>query len=383
MSGKANHRGWGWLRQMPTVSKRWQASYIGPDLVRHCAPATFTAKMDAEGWLASERRLIERGEWTSPATRKALASARGITVADYVERWIEQRQVSDGVRYAYSNHLRISIAPKPLGAVPISALTPEAVRGWFASLDPSKPSARAAVYSMLRAAMNTACDDGLFDRNPVSIPNATKTPPSREATILTIEQIAELANGVPAELRAWILIAAWCGPRIGESSELRRGDISDDYTVLTIRRSCRHVGGSCAIKDGTKSGKIRTVTIPRHIRADIKHHLDVFVAAGDDALVFTYGSGRKCGHMSDDAARKAMQPVLDRILKGKGMRIHDLRHTAGTLAAKSGATLAETMGRLGHSTVRAAMIYQGIADGADAAVADRLSDMAERAESAA
>ena len=32
------------------------------------------------------------------------------------------------------------------------------------------------------------------------------------------------------------------------------------------------------------------------------------------------------------------------------LRFHDLRHTGAVLAAQTGATLAELMGRLGHST---------------------------------
>ena len=39
------------------------------------------------------------------------------------------------------------------------------------------------------------------------------------------------------------------------------------------------------------------------------------------------------------------------------LHLHDLRHTGGTLSAATGATLKELMARLGHSSVRAAMIY--------------------------
>ena len=46
-------RSFGAIRRLP--SKRYQASYIGPDLARHVAPETFTAKIDAEGWIAAER----------------------------------------------------------------------------------------------------------------------------------------------------------------------------------------------------------------------------------------------------------------------------------------------------------------------------------------
>ena len=67
-------RGFGGMRRLP--SGRWQAFYAGPDLKRHTAPTTFSAKIDAEGWLASERRLTEDSEaWRPPKTRVAAALA--------------------------------------------------------------------------------------------------------------------------------------------------------------------------------------------------------------------------------------------------------------------------------------------------------------------
>src|ERR1700760_2819355 len=78
MVGQPNRRGWGRIRKLP--SKRWPANYVGPDLARHNAPHTFTAKMDAERWLSDERRSIERDEWTAPAARRAVAKAKGVTL---------------------------------------------------------------------------------------------------------------------------------------------------------------------------------------------------------------------------------------------------------------------------------------------------------------
>ena len=57
------------------------------------------------------------------------------------------------------------------------------------------------------------------------------------------------------------------------------------------------------------------------------------------------------------------------------LRFHDLRHTGAVLAAATGATLAELMGRLGHSTPAAAMRYQHVASGADQALAERMSKL--------
>ena len=50
------------------------------------------------------------------------------------------------------------------------------------------------------------------------------------------------------------------------------------------------------------------------------------------------------------------------------------------LVPQTGATLAELMGRLGHSTPQAALRYQHAADGRDAAIAAALSRIAEGAK---
>jgi len=55
------------------------------------------------------------------------------------------------------------------------------------------------------------------------------------------------------------------------------------------------------------------------------------------------------------------------------LHFHDLRHTGAVLAAQTGATLAELMARLGHSTPGAAMRYQHAAAGRDKAIAEALS----------
>ena len=60
------------------------------------------------------------------------------------------------------------------------------------------------------------------------------------------------------------------------------------------------------------------------------------------------------------------------------LRFHDLRHTQAVLAAATGATLAELMARLGHSTPGAAMRYQHAPADRDRVIAAALSDLAGR-----
>jgi len=82
-----------------------------------------------------------------------------------------------------------------------------------------------------------------------------------------------------------------------------------------------------------------------------------------------------------DAGRAVFREQFNAALRAigrKGMRLHDLRHFAGTMTALTGATLAETMARLGHSTPKAAMVYQQVASGRAEEIAASLSRLAEK-----
>jgi integrase len=169
-----------------------------------------------------------------------------------------------------------------------------------------------------------------------------------------------------------VLIASWCGLRWGEVIELRRSDISAGCESISVARAVTH-RGTCRI-DTTKSGKARSVVVPPHIRAAIKAHLDCFMAQDDSALLFQPLRGG-C-HLNDSVfMRSAFRPALKSIGR-EGVRIHDLRHFAGTMSARVG-NLEEIMQRLGHSTATASLIYQGMVSGRDAELADALSALAE------
>jgi len=57
------------------------------------------------------------------------------------------------------------------------------------------------------------------------------------------------------------------------------------------------------------------------------------------------------------------------------LTFHDLRHSGAVLAASTGATIAELMARLGHSTPAAAMRYQHAAQGRDQTIAELMSQL--------
>lgn len=79
--------------------------------------------------------------------------------------------------------------------------------------------------------------------------------------------------------------------------------------------------------------------------------------------------------MRGDAVRLA----LDRARQKAGLpnlRFHDLRHTGQTLAAMTGASLADLIRRLGHSSMAAARRYLRTSDGRDQQIAAALSRLA-------
>jgi hypothetical protein len=163
----ANNRRRSWGKILAMRSGRLQAGYTGPDLARHYAPATFTSKMDAEHWLADERRLIERGEWTPPKLRAAANHNRGKQFHAYATEWLAQRNLKPRTKQGYSELIEGPLAK--LGKVPLALITPERVRTWHTGLGTKTPTKNSHAYGLLHAVLNTALADGLITSNPAMI----------------------------------------------------------------------------------------------------------------------------------------------------------------------------------------------------------------------
>ena len=106
-------------------------------------PITYTAKMDAEHWLAVERRSIERDEWTAPRLRAEAQRARSERFGEYATDWLETRSLKPRTKIGYEASYNNYIKGK-LEDVPLSALNAETVRRWYAAMDKAKPTARGA-----------------------------------------------------------------------------------------------------------------------------------------------------------------------------------------------------------------------------------------------
>lgn len=323
--------------------------------------------MDAEYWLAAERILIERGEWTPPKTRSASKQSRKFGA--YATGWLANRTLKPRTRQGYQELLDGPLTKS--ANVPLTLIDAEGVRHWHTGLGTKTPTKNAHAYSLLHAILATALYDGLIANNPCAIRSAMNTSPKRAAVILTPDQVAKVALALPDRLRALLLISAWCGLRWSEVIELRRHDFNAACDEITISRAATHRGG-CNIST-PKSGKAREVILPPHIVADIRDHLANFVDAGPDSLLFP---AKVSCHYSDRLFREAFNKACKDVGIQQIPRVHDLRHFAGSQAARVG-NLVEVMDRLGHSTQKASLRYQHVTSGRSREVAAELSKLAE------
>ncbi len=386
------------LGQIMAKGPHWRARYTRNGQ-NHTPGRTFSTFKLADDWLADEQRLIDRDEWTPPAQRRqdaeAAAYVDSLTLAEYAENWITNRRVRGReLRPRTAEHYR-DIAARwfpPLDARPVAAIERAEVGTWYTTR-PDNPTMRKHSYDLLRSIMASAVRDGLIERNPVEIPGASaKTTPAR-FELPTAEQVAALADAMPAEHRLAVLLAAWCGLRFGEVSALRRSDVvaeADAGMVIRVRRGVVRVQNTYQEGPTKSDAGQRDVVVPPHIAAEIRDHLKRFAQWGADGLLFPptrpetgfLTQGQLAGHKAKLAKNGSVREA------GSGYRgacesvglvgvsFHKLRHFAGTNLAIAGATTRELMDFMGHSDLNVAMRYQHASQSRAEQLAARLSAIA-------
>jgi integrase len=176
----------------------------------------------------------------------------------------------------------------------------------------------------------------------------------------------------------FILAAAFNGLRWGELIALRRMDIDLDDATIGVQRSIAELtGGRLVVKPPESVAGVRTVPIPAVPVDELRTHLLEYVEPHADSLVFTVPRGGTPKRGSWRSTVKWTKKVQEAGLPA-GFHLHDLRHTGNHLASKSGASTKELMHRMGHGTMRAALIYQHNTDERAREIALRLNEVVAR-----
>ncbi|MFG2391681.1 tyrosine-type recombinase/integrase [Streptomyces lavendulae] len=364
MAGK--RRQFGRVRKLP--SGRYQARYLGPDGQLRPAPETFRTKKDADDWLADKQTEMRKGDWHDPDAGK-------IAFGPYAVTWIKERELTSTTRQLYGSLLKHHLEPV-LGAVNLTEISPPLVRGWRADklAAGTGPTTVAKAYALLRAILGTAVSDEVIRRNPCQVKGAS-TVHTPERPTATVKEVYALAEAIQPRFRALVLMAGFLGLRWGELIGLHRRDVDLENRTVRVRRAVAELGnGQREIKAPKSAAGKRTVSIPGVILPDLHDHLKRYAEAGADGRVFVGAKGAtpRRNHFNRLWHKACLEAGV------KELHFHDLRHTGNTLAASTGASTRELMTRMGHSTARAALIYQHASADRDRLIADALSGLVSK-----
>jgi len=236
-------------------------------------------------------------------------------------------------------------------------------------------STRAKSYRLLSRILGTAIESGYLTRNPCTIRGAAAEP-APEIRFATVAEVAALADAIPPRFRALVLVAAYTGLRWGELAGLRVKRVDLLHRRITVAEQLLEVRGRLAVGPPKTGAGQRTVTLPTVAAEALAEHLSVYAEAGPDGLVFPAARGGPIRR--SNFTRRVWIPTT-RAAGVEGLRFHDLRHTAATLAVAAGASTRELMVRMGHSSSAAALRYQHVMAGRDAAIAAALDELVKAA----
>ncbi|HEY6279326.1 MAG TPA: tyrosine-type recombinase/integrase [Streptosporangiaceae bacterium] len=363
-------RHFGNLRKLP--SGRYQARYRGPDGKMRSAPHTFVRKSDASSWLTFKEAEIRSGDWIDP-------DAARVMFGEYAEQWIADRVLKVRTEELYRGLLRNHLLAA-FGNVSIGDIDEAAIRHWRKERLQAGPTAKrpfgpvvvAKAYRLLHAIFTTAVNDRLVRRNPCRIETGGKEE-SPERQTISLPVVFEIAKAIPVRYRALVLLAIFTSLRWGELVALRRNNIDLEACQIRIVETTAQLDTGVLQPETPKSraGR-RTVAFPSDLVPEARWHMERFAEPGERGLVFV---GPKGARLRRSNFRRIWVKACQKA-SVSDLHFHDLRHTGGTLAAATGASLKELMARLGHSSTRAALIYQHATRDRDQAIAEALGDLA-------
>ncbi len=303
-----------------------------------------------------------------------------MTVGQYLNTWLARIKdtVSERTHETYSWRIRRLL--EVLDRLPMYNLTAfdlqEALAGLHGKL---KPRTLRDIYSTLRTAMRQAVAWGLLASDPTAGLRMPRSP-RQERKVLTqqeLQAVLDAAKGYKYYLAVRLL--ALTGMRLGEVLGLKWQDIDSEKGTLTVKRAAdvRYR----TLKETKTSISERTLKLDAETIALLKMHRKnsgkIRSLAGKRSnLVFASPDGRP---VKESAIRK----TLNRALAKAGLphiRIHDLRHTAGSLLLNAGYSFPVVAAFWGHSSPATTAAVYAHAVRRGGSVADLLSEADQSAD---
>jgi len=324
---------------------RWQARWRDPDGRQR--KKSFARKIDAQQWLDQLQAAAHRGQYVAPAAGRTRFS----DVADGWAVGLAHLKPSTQVRYRsiLSVHVRPRWSSWPVGEIRRSDVTT-----WTAELvaTGASPGTIRQIHRVLSLILDVAVDDGLVGQNAaakVRMPRQVRGQPR----FLSPEEVARLAEAAGANSLG-ILMLAFTGLRFGEFAALKVKRVDLPRRRLTVAESVSEVGG-VATWTTPKTHQTRSVPFPPSLCDPIAA---LCQGRQPEDLLFTGPQGRvlRLGNWR----RRIFDPAC-RVADLDHLKPHDLRHTAASLAIRSGANVKAVQRMLGHASAAMTLdVYAGL-----------------------
>jgi len=283
------------------------------------------------------------------------------TVAQYMERWLEDSARGDLGHRAYHNYklqIRRHISPA-FGRLKPSKLTAAHIQSLYAAKlrDGLKPSSVRYIHAVLHRALEQAVRFNLIPFNPASRVDPPKIR-QEEITPLDAEQARRFLHAARGDrFKALYVLSLTTGLRMGEALGLRWSDVDLDAGTLRVNRQVQRMreGGGLVFSE-PKNASRRTVDLPQRaveaLRSHRKQQAEEKLRAadyGDAGLVFATGKGTPLD--AQNIINRFFKPLLTRA-ELPDIRWHDLRHTYATLLLARGTHPTYVQKSLGHASVQ-------------------------------
>jgi integrase len=335
MNGTIDHR--------PDRNKPWRARYLAPNGKQ--PSRSFKTKREGQEWLRDEIRRIDRSSWIDPSDGKR-------HYAEHADAWLNGKlKVNEKTRVGYRSLLRSRVLPE-FGSTQLRHIRVDSVRSWVAAMDAEGLSASRIrqAHQVLNASLNQAVTDGLIDSNPASGVELSREI-RRKLNPLTIDQIEALASyaeDLQNGSMTLITVLAFSGIRWGEAVALQAARVDPLHQTIHIDTSATEVEGRLVV--GTpKSYRVRTIVVPKTV-SDIlaEHMVRTGRRPGDQVFTAPLGGMLRSANFS----RRVWRPATDRLYADypslEPLRVHDLRHSAASIAISCGANIKVVQRMLGH-----------------------------------
>ncbi len=312
----------------------------------------------------------------------------------YADRWLKdyarmecKTSTADGYEGVLRQYLRPRFGKRRLGDVTRDDV--KAMVNDLIAADLSRNTIRNALC-VIRGMLNHAIEAGTLESNPAArLGRFTRTARVAETkgTALTAKEaheFLEAAKIVCLEYYPLFLTALRAGLRRGELVALQWGDVqfgrNDDDPNRFIVVQHNYVRREHTT---TKSKKSRRVDLSRDLRKSLlalrdKRLLEAFLKGDQnisDNLVFPSPDGAILD--PDNLYHRYFQPVLIKAGLRK-IRLHDLRHTFGSLLIQNGASIVYVKEQMGHSSIQVTVdIYGHLIPGANVSFVDSLDQLPE------